>query len=317
MKDVKILFMGTASFSRHVLEELLKNNFNVIGVVSQPDRFVGRKKVLTMPEIKEVAIKNNIPVFQPQKIKQEYQEIIDLKPDLIITAAYGQIVPEIILNTPKLGCINVHASLLPKYRGGAPVHYAIINGEKVTGVTIMYMVKKMDAGNIIYQKETPISNDETVGELYDRLSILGAEAIIEAMPAIIEGTNESIPQDESKVTYSPVISREQEKIDFNKPAVEVYNHVRGLNPWPGAYTTYQGKTVKIYQGLVHNCPNAMTHHAHQEPGTIVKIFKDAIGVKVQDGVYIITEFQLEGKKRMLVKDYLNGHNIFEVDQKFE
>lgn len=181
----------------------------------------------------------------------------------------------------------------------------------------MYMVKKMDAGNIIYQKETPISNDETVGELYDRLSILGAEAIIEAMPAIIEGTNESIPQDESKVTYSPVISRKQEKIDFNKPAVEVYNHVRGLNPWPGAYTTYQGKTVKIYQGLVHNCPNAMTHHAHQEPGTIVKIFKDAIGVKVQDGVYIITEFQLEGKKRMLVKDYLNGHNIFEVDQKFE
>ena len=181
----------------------------------------------------------------------------------------------------------------------------------------MSMVKKMDAGNIIYQKETPISYDETVGELYDRLSTLGAEAIVEAMPAIIEGTNASIPQDESKVTYSPVISREQEKIDFNRPAIEIYNHVRGLNPWPGAYTTYQGKTVKIYQGLVHNCPNAMTHHAHQEPGTIVKIFKDAIGVKVQDGVYIITEFQLEGKKRMLVKDYLNGHNIFEVDQKFE
>ena len=181
----------------------------------------------------------------------------------------------------------------------------------------MYMVKKMDAGNIIYQKETPISNDETVGELYDRLSALGAEAIIEALPSIIDGTNVSIPQDETLVTYSPVISREQEKIDFDKPAQEVYNKVRGLNPWPGAYTTYLGKTVKIYQGLVHNCPNAMSHHAHQAPGTIVKIFKDAIGVKVQDGVFIITEFQLEGKKRMLVKDYLNGHNIFEVDQKFE
>ena len=154
-----------------------------------------------------------------------------MQPDLIITAAYGQMIPQEVLDCPRLGCINVHASLLPKYRGGAPVHYAILNGDEKTGVTIMYMVKKMDAGNIIYQKETPISNDETVGELYDRLSILGAEAIIEAMPAIIEGTNESIPQDESKVTYSPVISREQEKIDFNKPAVEVYNHVRGLNPW--------------------------------------------------------------------------------------
>ena len=317
MENVKILFMGTASFSSCVLEKLLETNYNVIAVVTQPDRLVGRKKILTMSEVKEVALNHDIPVYQPQKIKKDYQDLLDLKPDLVITAAYGQMIPEAILNLPKLGCINVHASLLPKYRGGAPVHYAIINGEEVTGVTIMYMVKKMDAGNIIYQKETPISYDETVGELYDRLSTLGAEAIVEAMPAIIEGTNASIPQDESKVTYSPVISREQEKIDFNRPAIEIYNHVRGLNPWPGAYTTYQGKTVKIYQGLVHNCPNAMTHHAHQEPGTIVKIFKDAIGVKVQDGVYIITEFQLEGKKRMLVKDYLNGHNIFEVDQKFE
>ena len=290
---------------------------NILQVVSQPDRRVGRKKELKMPEVKEVALEHDIPVFQPQRIKEDYQAILDMQPDLIITAAYGQMIPQEVLDCPRLGCINVHASLLPKYRGGAPVHYAILNGDEKTGVTIMYMVKKMDAGNIIYQKETPISYDETVGELYDRLSTLGAEAIVEAMPAIIEGTNASIPQDESKVTYSPVISREQEKINFNRPAIEIYNHVRGLNPWPGAYTTYQGKTVKIYQGLVHNCPNAMTHHAHQEPGTIVKIFKDAIGVKVQDGVYIITEFQLEGKKRMLVKDYLNGHNIFEVDQKFE
>ena len=256
MNQLKIVFMGTATFSEAVLKNLIQHDYNIVQVVSQPDRRVGRKKELKMPEVKVVALEHDIPVFQPQRIKDDYQAIIDMQPDLIITAAYGQMIP-------------------------------------------------------------PISNDETVGELYDRLSILGAEAIIEAMPAIIEGTNESIPQDESKVTYSPVISREQEKIDFNKPAVEVYNHVRGLNPWPGAYTTYQGKTVKIYQGLVHNCPNAMTHHAHQESGTIVKIFKDAIGVKVQDGVYIITEFQLEGKKRMLVKDYLNGHNIFEVDQKFE
>ena len=270
-----------------------------------------------MPEVKEVALKHDIPVFQPVKIKEDYQAVIDMNPDLIITAAYGQMIPQAILDTPRLGCINVHASLLPKYRGGAPVHYAILNGDEKTGVTIMYMVKKMDAGNIIYQKETAIEPDETVGELYDRLSFIGAEALIEALPDIINGTNQSIVQDEALVTYSPVITREQEKIDFHKPAQDVHNQIRGLNPWPGAYTTYQGKTVKIYGGFVHNCENARTHHAHQKPGTIVKIFKDAIGVKVEDGVYIITEFQLEGKRRMLVKDYLNGHNIFEVETMFE
>lgn len=317
MKDVKILFMGTASFSKHVLEKLLENSFNIIGVVSQPDRYVGRKKILTMPEVKEVAIKNNIPVFQPQKIRQEYQEIIDLKPDLIITAAYGQIVPEVILNIPKLGCINVHASLLPKYRGGAPVHYAIINGEKVTGITIMYMAKKMDAGNIISQLEVNIGEEETTGELYERLSIVGAELLIETLPSIIEGTNASIKQDENLVTYAPTISHEQEKLDFNKSALQIYNQVRGMNPWPGAYTTYQDKVVKIWAGMIHNCKNAMKHHAHQENGTIVKIFKDAIGVKTGEGIYLITELQIAGKKRMLVKDYLNGNNIFKVDTKFE
>lgn len=315
---MRVVFMGTPDFAVPTLEALIENH-EVVGVVTQPDKRKGRGKAMAFSPVKEKALEHEIPVYQPVKVREEafVQILRELDPEVIVVAAFGQILPESILNMPKYGCINVHASLLPKYRGGAPVHYAILNGDEKTGVTIMYMVKKMDAGNIIYQKEIPISYDETVGELYDRLSTLGAEAIVEAMPAIIEGTNASIPQDESKVTYSPVISREQEKINFNRPAIEIYNHVRGLNPWPGAYTTYQGKTVKIYQGLVHNCPNAMTHHAHQEPGTIVKIFKDAIGVKVQDGVYIITEFQLEGKKRMLVKDYLNGHNIFEVDQKFE
>ena len=310
--------MATPDFAVPTLEALIEKH-EVVGVVTQPDKRKGRGKAMAFSPVKEKALEHEIPVYQPVKVREEafVQILRELDPEVIVVAAFGQILPESILNMPKYGCINVHASLLPKYRGGAPVHYAILNGDEKTGVTIMYMVKKMDAGNIIYQKETPISYDETVGELYDRLSTLGAEAIVEAMPAIIEGTNASIPQDESKVTYSPLISREQQKINFNRPAIEIYNHVRGLNPWPGAYTTYQGKTVKIYQGLVHNCPNAMTHHAHQEPGTIVKIFKDAIGVKVQDGVYIITEFQLEGKKRMLVKDYLNGHNIFEVDQKFE
>lgn len=212
MNQLKIVFMGTATFSEAVLKNLIQHDYNIVQVVSQPDRRVGRKKELKMPEVKVVALEHDIPVFQPQRIKEDYQAILDMQPDLIITAAYGQMIPQEVLDCPRLGCINVHASLLPKYRGGAPVHYAILNGDEKTGVTIMYMVKKMDAGNIIYQKETPISYDETVGELYDRLSTLGAEAIVEAMPAIIEGTNASIPQDESKVTYSPVISREQEKL---------------------------------------------------------------------------------------------------------
>jgi len=313
----RIVFMGTASFSLAVLKMLIDEKYNVVGVVSQPDRYVGRKKVLTMPDVKVEALKYDIPVIQPQKIREDYQAILDLKPDLIITAAYGQIVPQAVLDAPRLGCVNVHASLLPKYRGGAPVHQAIIDGEEKTGVTIMYMVKKMDAGNMISQKETAILDDDTVGILYDRLSDLGAELLKETLPSILNETNESIEQDESLITYAPTLSREDERIDWNLTSQQVYNKVRGTNPWPGSYTTYLGKTVKIWAGKVHHCENAMKHHAHQENGTIVKIFKDAIGVKVQDGVFLVTELQLEGKKRMSVKDYLNGHNIFEIDTKFE
>ena len=313
----RIVFMGTASFSLEVLKMLIEEKYNIVGVVTQPDRYVGRKKVLTMPDVKVEALKHDIPVVQPARIKEDYQCVIDLNPDLIITAAYGQIVPQALLDAPRLGCVNVHASLLPKYRGGAPVHQAIIDGEDKTGVTIMYMVKKMDAGNIISQRETPIAYDETVETLYNRLGVIGAQLLKDTLPSILDGTNASIPQDESLVTYAPTLSREDERIDWNKNALEVYNKVRGMNSWPGTFTTFQGKTVKIWTGKVHQCENAMKHHAHQENGTIVKVFKDAIGVKVNDGVYLITEFQLEGKKKMLVKDYLNGNNIFEVDTKFE
>lgn len=313
----RIVFMGTASFSLAVLKMLIEEDYNIVGVVTQPDRYVGRKKVLTMPDVKVEALKYDIPVIQPARIKEDYQAVADLKPDLIITAAYGQIVPQAVLDIPRLGCINVHASLLPLYRGGAPVHQAIIDGQEKTGVTIMYMVKKMDAGDMIAQKETPILEEDTVGILYDRLSDLGAKLLKETLPDILKGTNQRIPQDENLVTYAPTLSREDERLDWNMSARQVYNKVRGTNPWPGSYTTYQGKTVKIWAGQVHQCENAMKHHAHQDNGTIVKIFNDAIGVKVNDGVYLITELQLEGKKRMSVKDYLNGHCIFEVDTKFE
>lgn len=317
MSQERIVFMGTASFSLAVLKMLLKEKYNVVGVVTQPDRYVGRKKVLTMPDVKIEALKYDIPIIQPHKIKEDYQAVLDLKPDLIITAAYGQIIPQIILDAPKLGCINVHASLLPLYRGGAPVHQCIIDGQEKTGVTIMYMVKKMDAGHIISQKETAILEDDTVGILYDRLSEIGALLLKETLPSIIDGSNKSYPQDESLVTYAPTLSREDERIDWNLTAKQIYNKVRGTNPWPGSYTTYLGKVVKVWAGKIHQCDNAIKHHAHQDNGTIVKVFKDAIGVKVDDGVYLITEFQLEGKKKMAVKDYLNGHNIFEVNTKFE
>jgi len=317
MKEERIIFMGTASFSLAVLKMLFEEKYHVVGVVTQPDRYVGRKKVLTMPDVKKEALKYEIPVIQPQRIKDDYGDIMALKPDLIITAAYGQMIPQAVLDLPRLGCVNVHASLLPMYRGGAPVHQCIIDGQDKTGVTIMYMVKKMDAGNIISQRETAILSDDTVGTLYDRLSYLGADLLKETLPAILAGKNQSLPQDESLVTYAPTLTREDERLDWNMTAEQIYNKVRGTNPWPGSYTTYQGKTVKIWAGQIHQCENAMKHHAHQENGTIVKIFKDAIGVKVKDGVYIITEFQLEGKKRMLVKDYLNGHSIFEMNSKFE
>ena len=294
----RIVFMGTASFSLAVLKMLIEEDYNIVGVVTQPDRYVGRKKVLTMPDVKVEALKYDIPVIQPARIKEDYQAIVDLKPDLIITAAYGQIVPQAVLDIPRLGCINVHASLLPLYRGGAPVHQAIIDGQEKTGVTIMYMVKKMDAGDMIAQKETPILEEDTVGILYDRLSDLGAELLKETLPDILKGTNQRIPQDENLVTYAPTLSREDERLDWNMSARQVYNKVRGTNPWPGSYTTYQGKTVKIWAGQVHQCENAMKHHAHQDNGTIVKIFKDAIGVKVNDGVYLLSLIHVSEPTRL-------------------
>lgn len=317
MKDIKIIFMGTATFSQAVLEKLLDEGYPISLVVTQPDRKVGRKKEIKMPEVKEVALKYNIPVFQPEKIRLDYQPILDSKPDLIITAAYGQIIPQAILLAPRLGCINVHASLLPKYRGGAPVHQAIIDGQDHTGVTIMYMVKKMDAGDMIASRQEPIYSDDTVGTLYDRLSHVGADLLIETLPSIINGTNERIAQNEEEVTYAPTIQHEQEHIDFNTTAFLTDCKIRGLNPWPGAFTLLDGNIIKLWAGKIHVCENAMKHHRHEQNGTIVKIFKDAIGVKVEDGVYLLTEIQLAGKRRMPVKDILNGHHPFAVGKKFE
>lgn len=316
MKDKKIIFMGTASFSKCVLLKLIEQGYSIVAVVTQPDRLVGRKKISTPPDVKVVALEHGIRVIQPNNIKEEYQEIIDLKADVMITAAYGQIIPEVVLHSVSIAAINVHASLLPKYRGGAPVHKAIIDGNETTGVTIMYMVKAMDAGNIISSREIPILAGELASELYDRLAIIGGDLLVDTLPAILSKTNDSIEQNSNDVTYAPVIKRSDEHLSFNQSVKMVDCFVRGMNSWPGCYVEYLGKTIKIHKGHIHDCIHAIEHHKHQLNGTIVKIFDEGIGVKVDDGVYIITRLQLEGKKPMDVKDYLNGNCIFEVNTLF-
>lgn len=296
---MKIVYMGTPDFSVKPLENLIKK-YDVVGVVTQPDKKVGRKKEIKYSPTKEFALKNNLKILQPIKIKEDYQEIIDLNPDIIITCAYGQIIPKELLDYPKYGCINIHASLLPKLRGGAPIHKAIIDGYDTTGVTIMYMDEKMDSGDIIYQKEIKIEEDDNAGILFDKLSILGSNMIIEILPKIINGTNERIKQNENEVTYAYNITREEEKIDFNKTTKEIYNKIRGLYPWPIGYTTLDDKKVKIYSSQIGNSTKEGL------PGQIISIYNDSIGIKTKDGEIKILELQFEGKKRILVKDYLNG-----------
>lgn len=300
MNKLKIVFMGTPEFSVEVLNKLI-DNYDVIGVVTQPDKEVGRNHEIKFSPVKEVALKNDIRVFQPTNIKKEYQDIIKLEPDMIVTCAYGQIIPKELLDLPKYGCINVHASLLPKLRGGAPIHKAIINNYPRTGVTIMYMVEKMDAGDIISQVETIIDKNDTVGTLHDRLSKLGANLLIETIPKIVSGDITPVKQDAKEVTYAWNITREEEHIDFSKSTIDIYNQIRGLNPWPGAYATLDDRVVKIYSSRISD-----SFFTTRSDGEIGKIYSDGIGVSTKDGEIIITELQFAGKRKMTVKEYLNG-----------
>ena len=297
----KIVFMGTPDFSTGVLEMLIQE-YDVIAVVTQPDRPVGRKKILTPPPVKKVALEHNIPVYQPEKLNNssELEEIINLKPDLIVTSAFGQLLPKSLLDAPKHKAINVHASLLPKYRGGAPIHYAVMNGEKKTGITIMYMAEKLDAGNIISQDEVEILENDTVGEVHDKLATLGTELLKKTLPTIFNGTNDSIVQDDSLATFASNISREDERIDWTKDAQTIHNHIRGLSPWPVAYTTMDGKNLKLWRSEI-------VENVKGEPGEIIETTKDAIIVATgsEDGV-ALTEIQLAGKKRVKTRDYISG-----------
>ncbi|RIO28055.1 methionyl-tRNA formyltransferase [Staphylococcus saprophyticus] len=297
----KVIFMGTPDFSTKVLEMLIAEH-DVIAVVTQPDRPVGRKRVLTPPPVKEVAIKHGLPVYQPEKLAQssELEQLIDLEADLIVTAAFGQILPESLLNAPKLGAINVHASLLPKYRGGAPIHQAIMDGQTETGISIMYMVKKLDAGDIISQQAIEIEHQDDVGTMHDKLSFLGAELLKETLPSIINGTNNRITQNESEASFATNISREQEKIDWYQSAEVIHNHIRGLSPWPVAYTVMDDGNMKVYASRIEKGKTG-------EPGTIIETTKKAIIVATgSDDAIALTDIQVAGKKRMLTANYLSG-----------
>ncbi len=300
--NTKIVFMGTPDFSVPVLKMLIEN-YNVVGVVTQPDKPVGRSGKMNISPIKQVALDNNIKLFQPVKIKLDYDDILKLEPDVIVTCAYGQIVPQAILDYPKYGCINVHASLLPYHRGGAPIHRAIMEGDLKTGITIMYMDIGMDSGDIIAQKEIDILDSDTAESLFDKLSFLGASFLKEVLPTIIDGTSKRKKQDTKLVTYAYNIKPEDEIIDFNKTKREVFNQVRGLNSWPVAYTYLDGKRLKVWE-----CVISDEEDLKNEPGAITNIYKKGIGVKVQDGEIILTVIQPEGKKKMLASDYLNGIN---------
>ena len=300
-KDPVIIFMGTPDFSVPVLEGLIEN-YKVKAVVTQPDKPVGRKGEVKYPPIKEVAIKNDILCLQPNRIKESLQEINQMEPDLIITCAYGQILPPELLIIPKIGCINVHASLLPKLRGGAPIHRAILNGYSKTGITIMYMAEGMDDGDIISQREVPIEEEETASSLHDKLKIVGKELLLETLPSIIEGTNKRIKQEESEVTYGFNISKEDEKIDFNDTEKQIYDKIRGLNSWPGAYCTLEGKRIKVWQSY-----RTDKVYSDKENGEITEIYKDGFGVKVSNGEIVFKVVQPEGKKAMLATDFINGY----------
>lgn len=300
MNNLKVIFMGTPEFSLPVLEGL-NSKYNVVMVVCQPDKPSNRGVVQYSP-VKDFAIKNNIKVFQPVNVKNEYHEILSEKPDLIVTCAYGQIIPKEILDYPKYGCINVHASLLPKLRGGAPIHRAIIEGHKETGITIMKMKEKMDAGDIISQVKTEILDDDTVGTLHDKLSVLARDLLLSTIPNIISGNINLVRQNEEEATFAWNIKREDEKIDFSKTTREIYNQIRGLNPWPGAYAILSGRIIKIWVSRYGD----KFFNEEVLNGQIVELYKDGIGVKTSNGEIIITELQLEGKRRMLANEFMNG-----------
>ena len=302
---MKVLFMGTPDFAVSSLEAIIGAGHDLVGVVTQPDKVKGRGGKISFPAIKEAALAHNLTVYQPSRVRDsEFIEIIrDLDPEVIVVAAFGQLLPKELLDMPLYGCINVHASLLPKYRGAAPIQAAIINGEKESGITIMHMDVKLDTGDMILQESIPLAEDETEGSLHDKLASLGARLIVEALDKLKEGTAKRIPQDESQATYVKMLDKKMGYIDFAKPAIDIERMIRGLNPWPSAYTKLKGKTLKIWRAEV------IEYNSNARPGELVELTKDYFVVMTGKDALIIKELQLEGKKRMPCDAFLRGYPI--------
>lgn len=294
--------MGTPAFSVPVLDGLVEKGYEVLAVVTQPDRAVGRKKEIKMTPVKAAALRHKLPVYQPEKISgsDEMAELMTLGADIIVTAAFGQFLPERLLNSVK-HAVNVHASLLPKYRGGAPVHYAIIKGDKEAGVTIMEMVKKMDAGDMISQRAIPITDADNVGTMFEKLSLVGRELLLDTLPDYLAGNITPQPQDESQVTFSPNITPEEERIDWQLSARDIFNQVRGMSPWPVAHTIWQGTRFKLHEVVL-----ADLNHVEGAPGQVIEKTKKSLVIATKEGAVSLTIVQPAGKPKMPIQDFLNG-----------
>ena len=293
--------MGTPEISAYVFEKMILDGYSFVGLVAQPDHPVGRKGIIEKVPTKVIAEKYNIPVFQPEKIRLDYSFIDEIKPDLVVTLAYGQIVPEGFLNKVPMGCLNLHGSLLPKYRGASPVQSVLINNESITGVTLMEMVKAMDAGRMYAKKEIVIDDDDNAASLFNKVKEAASELILESLPKYFNGELKGEEQDENEVTFCSIIKPEQEKLDLNLSAKELVGYIRGLSDEPGAYLYLNNLKLKIYKAKV--VDNSVTN----EVGTIVKADKSGLYMQAKDGVISLLEIQKEGKKRMDYRSFLNGN----------
>lgn len=303
----RIVFMGTPEFAVPSLQALLAGGDQVVGVVTQPDQPSGRGMALHAPPVKVVAELSQVPIFQPVKLRIPgvLEQLQAWRPDLIVVAAYGRILPTTILTLPPLGCINVHASLLPKYRGAGPIQWAIASGETETGITIMRISEQMDAGDILLQQALPIATTDTGGSLHDKLAQLGAEALQEAIRRLKAGQLIPQPQNEAEVTYAPLIKKEDGRINWNLAAVVIERRVRAFNPWPSAYTTLNNTLLKIFAAQV----EPFFFSSHTTPGTIVEVTPVSVSVVTGNGILTLREVQLAGKKRLAVEEFLRGHHL--------
>lgn len=302
---MKIVFMGTPEFAVPCLQKIIDEGHEVLAVVTQPDKPKGRGKKLAMPPVKALALKYEIDVYQPVKAREEsfVEKLKEINPELIVVVAFGQILPKSILDIPKFGCVNVHASLLPKYRGAAPLNWVIINGEEKTGVTTMYMDVGLDTGDMILKSEIPLDDEITAGELHDKMMVQGAEVLKDTIDLISKGEAPREKQNDEETCYSPIMDKSLGNIDWSKSATDIHNLIRGVNPWPSAYTTYDKQTMKIWKTKV------LDKLSEKTPGTILSVDKNGIEVSTGDKVLQISEIQMSGKKRMIVSEYIKGNDI--------